>query len=92
MAQPAEPLSCGMNHLGFNSWQEQEIFSSPSCLDWLWSQSASYSMGTESPFLGLKRLGHEADCSPKTTADVKNGGAIPLLPLYAMHRDNCTFS
>ena len=49
-------------------------------------------MGTESPLLGLKRLGHEADHSPQTTAEVKNmGGAIPLLPLYAMHRDNFTF-
>jgi hypothetical protein len=28
---------------------------------------------------GAKRPGREADCSPPSTADVKNGGAIPAL-------------
>jgi hypothetical protein len=75
MGQPVQPLSYAMNDLGFSSWQKQETFSSPSCLDWLWSQPASYSMGTESPLLGLKRLGHEADRSPQTTAEIKNKGS-----------------
>jgi len=94
MAQPVQPLSCAMNDLGFSSWQEQ-IFSSPRCLDWLWSQTASYSMGRESPFLGLKRLGHEADHSPQTTAKVKNGGSYtstsPVCLRGIMYRDNLTF-
>jgi hypothetical protein len=30
--------------------------------------------------LGLKRLGREADYSPRSSADVKNGGAVPSLP------------
>jgi hypothetical protein len=47
MAQPVEQLSCGMNDPVFNSWKEKEIFSFPRCLDWLWSQPASYLMGTE---------------------------------------------
>ena len=70
MAQPVEQLSCARNNLGFSSWQEQESFSSSSCLDWLWSQTASYSMGRESPFLSLKRLGHGDDRSRQTTAEV----------------------
>jgi hypothetical protein len=31
-------------------------------------------------FPGVKRLGREAAHSPKSTAQVKNGGAIPPLP------------
>jgi hypothetical protein len=34
--------------------------------------------GAVSP--GVKRLGSEADHSPPTSAEVKNGGAIPSLP------------
>jgi hypothetical protein len=30
--------------------------------------------------LGVKQQGHEADCSPPSSAEVKNGGAIPLRP------------
>jgi len=95
MAQPVQPLSCAMNDLGFSSWQDHEIFSSPRCLDWLWSQPASYSMGRESPFLGSKRLGHEADRSPQTTAKIKNGGSYtstsPVCLRGIMYRDNLTF-
>jgi hypothetical protein len=29
---------------------------------------------------GVKRRGREADCSPPSSAEVKNGGAIPPLP------------
>jgi hypothetical protein len=31
-------------------------------------------------FLGVKRQGREADHSPPSDAEVKNGGAIPLFP------------
>jgi hypothetical protein len=40
---------------------------------------ASYSMGTWGNFLGMKRLGLEADHSLPFNAEVKNGGAIPPL-------------
>jgi hypothetical protein len=47
---------------------------------------------------GVKRQGHEADHSSPSSAEVKNGGAIPPLPhmssLYFVsfikQRDNCT--
>jgi hypothetical protein len=29
---------------------------------------------------GIKRQGHEADHSPPSSAEVKNGGALPPLP------------
>jgi hypothetical protein len=34
--------------------------------------------GTISP--GIKQPGHEADHSPPSSAEVKNGGVIPLVP------------
>jgi hypothetical protein len=39
----------------------------------------SYLMDTEGSFPGLKRLGREADHSPLSSAEVKNGGTIPPL-------------
>jgi hypothetical protein len=48
---------------------------------------------------GLKKPGCEADHSPPSSAEVKNGGAIPPLPCMTSwhsaylikHRDNCIF-
>jgi hypothetical protein len=37
-------------------------------------------LGAESFFLGVKRPGSEADHSDLSSAKVKNGGAIPLIP------------
>jgi hypothetical protein len=45
---------------------------------------ASYTMGTEAVPPGVKRQGREADHSPPSSAQVKNGGAIPPLPLAFM--------
>jgi hypothetical protein len=33
-------------------------------------------------FIGVKLLGREADHSPSSSAEVKNGGAIPQFTLY----------
>jgi hypothetical protein len=42
---------------------------------------ASYRMGTGGvSHWGVKRQGREADHSPPSSTEVKNGGAIPLLP------------
>jgi hypothetical protein len=41
---------------------------------------ASFSTGIEIISQGVKRPGREADHSPPTSAEIKNGGAIPLLP------------
>jgi hypothetical protein len=40
------------------------------------------STGTGAPSPGVKRPEREADHSPASSADVKNGGAIPPLPTY----------
>jgi hypothetical protein len=37
-------------------------------------------MGTGDSFIGVERLGREADDSPQPSAEVKDGGAIPPLP------------
>jgi hypothetical protein len=43
---------------------------------------ASYQTGTAGDCPGVKRPGREADHSPQSSAGVKNGGVIPLLPSY----------
>jgi hypothetical protein len=40
---------------------------------------ASYSLGTEDFFTGVKLPGHETEHSPPSSAVIKNGGAIPPL-------------
>jgi hypothetical protein len=40
---------------------------------------ASYPTGTRGDFPGVKRPGREGDQSPPSSAEVKNGGAIPSL-------------
>jgi hypothetical protein len=42
---------------------------------------AFYTMGTEGCFPGDRAAGGEADHSRPSSAEVKNGGAIPPLPL-----------
>jgi hypothetical protein len=74
-------MCCTTDKSGFDSRQEQEVFLSfitfsPSLgptqppTQWL----------TEALSLGLKREGRETDSSPPSSAEVKNGGAIPPLP------------
>jgi hypothetical protein len=67
--------------LGFNSQQEQEIS--------LFSIPSRPALGPTQPptqwipwgcFSGVKQLGHEADHSPLSSAEVKNGRAMPPLP------------
>jgi hypothetical protein len=40
---------------------------------------------------GVKRPGHEADHSPPSSADVKNGGAVSPLPHMSSWRTSTTF-
>jgi hypothetical protein len=65
---------------GFESWQELGIFTSPQCrlalgptqppIQWV-------------PGLGEKLLGHEADHSHPSSAEVKNAWSYTSTPLYA---------
>jgi hypothetical protein len=43
--------------------------------------TACYPMGTWDSFPEVKRPGREADPSPPSTTKIKNGGAIPPLPI-----------
>jgi hypothetical protein len=47
------------------------------------AQPVSYGMGTRSSFLGCNAVGcgGEAGHSPPSSAEVKNGGAIPASPI-----------
>jgi hypothetical protein len=65
----------------FDSRQGQEIF--------LYSTASGPTLGPTQSLMqcvpgafspGLKRQGREADHSPPSSAEVKNGGAIPPLP------------
>jgi hypothetical protein len=44
------------------------------------AHSASYAMDTGAPFPEVKRPGREANHSPASSAEVKNGGAVPPQP------------
>jgi hypothetical protein len=45
------------------------------------AEPAAYLVGSVGSYPGVKRPGREADNSPPSNAEVKNGGAIPPLPL-----------
>jgi hypothetical protein len=63
----------------FHSWQG--FFFSPQCPNKLWGPpSLSCPMGSRTLSPEVKQLGHEADHSPPSNAEVKYGGAIPPLP------------
>jgi hypothetical protein len=58
------------------------FFFSPQRPDQLWGPPSLLSNGYRGGEIssGVKRQGHEANHSPRSTAEVKNGGAIPPLP------------
>jgi hypothetical protein len=57
------------------------FFSSPQCPDQIWGPSSFLRNGCWWRFPpGVKQLGCEADHSPPSSAEVKNGGAIPPTP------------
>jgi hypothetical protein len=75
------------------------FFSSPQRPDQLWCPPTLLSNWYCGLFpQGVKRPGREADHSPPSSADIKNGGAIPSLPMSSWHnvylikhKDNFTF-
>jgi hypothetical protein len=58
------------------------FFSSPHHTEWLWGPPSLLSTGYGGGFLpwGAKWQEREADHAPPTSAEVKKGAAIPLLP------------
>jgi hypothetical protein len=71
----------GIDGRGLIPLRDKRFFSTPYRPDQLGAYSASYPMSPGSSFFGVKRPGRETDHSPPSSAEVKNGGAIPPLPL-----------
>jgi hypothetical protein len=67
----------GAGNPGFESRQGQDFSLLHSVRTGSGAYAASYPTGT-----GVKRQGREADHSPPSSAEVKNGGAIPPIPQY----------
>jgi hypothetical protein len=62
------------------------IFSSPpQCSDGSGAHQASYPMGTEDDFTRVKPPGRETDHSLPTSAEVKEGKAMPPFPHACLH-------
>jgi hypothetical protein len=71
-------LLYGVGESGSNPRRGTRFFSSPHHPDRLWSPPSLLTNGSVS--LGVRRPGREADRSLLSSAEVKNGGAIPPLP------------
>jgi hypothetical protein len=65
---------------GFNSWQGQDSSLLHSIKTGSGAQPVSYTMDTTGCFPRSKVAGGEADHSPPSSAEVKNGGAMPPFP------------
>jgi hypothetical protein len=71
--------SYGLDGRGFDSRQKQDFSLPHSVQTGSGAHPASYSIGTGGSFPGRKRQGREADHPPPSSAEVKNGSAIPPL-------------
>jgi hypothetical protein len=49
----------------------------------LWGPPSLLSCGYYGSSLGVKQLGHEAELSPPSCAEVRMSGAVSIFPLYA---------
>jgi hypothetical protein len=71
----------GLDVSGYILGRGKRIFYAPHSLDRIWSPSSHLSNGYWGLFPpGLKRLGRKADHALLSSAEIKNGGAIPPLP------------
>jgi len=61
----------------------REFFSSPLHLYQLWAHPVSSQMGIRGSFPGVKWLGHEADHSTPSGAEVKNTWSYTFTPLMS---------
>jgi hypothetical protein len=81
---------------GFDSRQEQEVFSLDIIQTCSRTHSGSYLMGTGGSFHGRRRPWREADHLHPSSAEFKNDGTIPPLPHVFMgwwlltHRNSFT--
>jgi hypothetical protein len=70
--------------LGFDSWHGQDFPLLQSVQTSSGAHPASYPMGNEGFFQGVKRQEHKADHSTPSSAEVKKGGAIAPLPYMSL--------
>jgi hypothetical protein len=69
--------------LGFDSWHRQEISHHSYCTQTRsGANSAPYPRGTGDFPLGVKQTGHEADCSPPSSAEINNEWSYTSTPPY----------
>jgi len=80
-----------LGSLGFGPWQGQEILSSPTCPNWLWSQPSLLFNRCQGSFLGFKWPGCEADHSPVFSSEGKLYLSAPSTQHYGMCRDSFYF-
>jgi hypothetical protein len=70
----------GLDVWGLIPSRSKRFFSTPQCPDWLWILPACYPVGTGSYFPRIKQLGRKTYHSSPPNAELKNEGAVPLLP------------
>jgi hypothetical protein len=71
----------GMDRQGSTLGRVKRFFSSPQRPDRLWGAPSLLSSGYRGRFSGCKRPEREADDSPPSSSEIKNGGAVPPLPI-----------
>ena len=80
---------------GWNPNRDKAFSSNPMCTDWLWSPpNPPIEWVSGALCMGIKWLGHEADYSPPSTADVKNVWrcmSSPAIWLHTPYRDTFTY-
>jgi hypothetical protein len=67
---------------GFDFWQGQKLIL-PHCIQTGYSTPPPIRWVPEVLFLGVKQPKHETDCSPLSSAEVKNIWSCTSIPLYA---------
>jgi hypothetical protein len=88
--KPTHAICSPVEESGFDSWQGQEFFSSPQCSDLLRSLPNILSNVYKGLFLQkVKQLGHEADLSSPSGAEVKNATPpyVSMARWLMKHRD-----
>ena len=73
----------------------KRIFASPTNQTHSQIHPTSCSMGTRGSYLGTKATGSNTDCSPRSSAKVKNEWSYTCAPpvrLHSEHRENFTFT
>jgi hypothetical protein len=80
MMNPDSSVGIALEGQGLISGRYRHLYTFHSVQTASGGHIGSYQMGMEALSPGVKRSGSEADNSPPSSAEVKNGRAIPPLP------------